>query len=365
MKQLRAQSSDSTVKVTVQTVAQRAKVSVGTVSRVLNDDPTVSLDLSQRVRRSISDLGYKPLRQRRPRLESEGLEGKILGLLTLGMDRSLSRLPVVTAAIDGIREAAQEGGAHLQIVDVPDPNICPDWLKRVKFDGWLIKGAMQGDVWKVVHPELAAQIERQPCVWFHGRPQNAPGWSVGADDWETGALAARYLHEHDHRDVAFLSPKQNHLLLKRRQHGFVATCEELGMSCVVMAKNLESWDFPLERPKSLAAVKSLLDKLLKRKRQPSAVFVPADSVAVLLYRALAERSLRVPDDISVLSVNREEGLIAGLFPSLTTIDIRSEEVGREAVRQLRRLFGEEREAPRQDLQIEPGLVAGDSVRGLR
>ncbi|MEM7009843.1 MAG: LacI family DNA-binding transcriptional regulator [Verrucomicrobiota bacterium] len=351
------------VKVTVQTVAQRAQVSIGTVSRVLNEDPTVGLDLSKRVRQSIDDLGYKPLRRRRTRpAAAEGLEGKTLGLLTLGMDRSLSRLPVVSAAIDGIREVAFEEGAHLQIVDVPDPAVFPNGLKAQRFDGWIIKGAMQGDVWKAVHPELKSRLETQPCVWFHGRPEGAPGWSAGVDDWEAGALAARYFKDLGHTRVAFLSPKQDHILLKRRQHGFVSTCEELGLKCAVMAKNLESWNFPLERPNSLAAVNSLLEELLREPNQPSAIFVPADSVAVLLYRALAERGLNVPEDVSVISVNREEGLIAGLFPSLTTVDIHSEEIGREAVRVLGRLLIADSEASRQDLQIAPQLVPGDSVK---
>ena len=143
------------------------------------------------------------------------------------------------------------------------------------------------------------------------------------------------------------------------------TCEELGMRCRIASRNLQSWSFPLERPKSQAGVASLLDEiLLAQQDRPTAIFVPADSIAVLLYHALAERGLRVPDDISVISVNREEGLIAGLFPSLTTIDIRSEEVGREAVSQLRRLLESNESASRQDLQIDPALVPGDSVKSL-
>jgi len=353
------------MKVTVQTVAEHAEVSVGTVSRVLNRDPSVSPGLSQKVRRCIDDLGYVPLRKKRNREAGRRIQGKTIGLLTLGMDRSLSRLPVVTAAIDGIRREVAGAGANLQLFDCPDPAAAPDWTRRPGCDGWLVKGAMQGNVWMGSHETLQEVLSAVPCVWFHGHPRGAPGWSVGANDWEAGVQAAEHLHEAGHREVAVLSPKPNHSLLVRRQHGFVATCEERGMSCQLASKNLQTWTFPLERPKSLSAVATLLDGLLKRNRTaPSAIFVPADSIAVLLYHALAERGLRIPEDISVLSVNREDGLTAGLFPSLTTIDIRSEEVGREAVRQLRRRFDSPDSASRQDWQIEPVLVPGDSVKSL-
>lgn len=353
------------MKVTVQSVAERAQVSVGTVSRVLNDDPSVSPGLSSRVRQTIQDLGYKPLRKRKTRAEGEGLAGKMLGLVTIGMDRSLSKLPVVTEAIDGIVKAASDAEAGVQIIDVPDPGADPVWLKRARFDGWLIKGAMQGKLWEATHPELRSVLERRPCVWFHGRPRSAPGCGVGANDWEVGALAATHFAEAGHQEVAFLSPKSDHALLKRRQHGFVAQCEELGLECLVVSRNLQSWTFPLEKAKSLQAVDSLLGKLLDQgRRRPSAIFVPADSIAVLLYHALAKRGLSIPDDISVISANHEIGLIAGLFPALTTVDIQSELIGKEAVRLLSRNFEGESEVAIQDVQIDPFLEGGDSVAQL-
>ncbi len=353
------------MKVTIQSVANRAGVSVGTVSRVLNSDPSVSPELSRRVRDSVEALDYKPLRKKKANGDDQfGLEGKTVGLLTLGMDRSLSQLPVVTAAIDGIREALSAKGAQLQLVDAPDPGAACEWTRRVRCDAWLVKGAMQGDLVAATNPKLMDLLRTSPCVWFHGRPERGPGFGAGTNDWEVGVLAATHLHERGHREVAFLSPKNNHALLKRRQHGFAAQCEKLGVHCAVHSRNLQSWTFPLERPKSLAAVSSLLDRVLAAKRKPTAIFVPADSIAALLYRAMAERGLRVPEDISVVSANREEGLIAGLFPTLTTIDIHARQVGTEAVALLERSFQHGADLPPQDIQIAPTLMRGESVRDL-
>lgn len=352
------------MKITIQSVADHAGVSIGSVSRVLNHDPSVSTELSKKVRQSIKTLGYSPLRKRKSGSASDGLAGKTIGLLTLGMDRSLSQLPVVTAAIDGIREQLSGKGANLQWVDAPDPGVLPDWISRTRVDGWLIKGAMQGDLLEATHPRIRDRLDTSTCVWFHGRPRNAPGHSVGVNDWEVGALAANHLYETGHRSVAFLSPKNNHALLKQRQHGFAARCEELGIRLQTASRNLQSWKFPLERPRSLHAVQSLLDSILDRKTSITAIFTPADSIAVLLYHALAERGLTVPDDISVISANREEGLTAGLFPALSTIDIHATQVGRESVTLLERALQGGRDLPPQDLQIAPTLQTADSIKDL-
>ena len=49
---------------TIRDVARHAKVGVGTVSRVLNDSPLVSDEARMRVRKTIDELGYRPVRRR-------------------------------------------------------------------------------------------------------------------------------------------------------------------------------------------------------------------------------------------------------------------------------------------------------------
>jgi DNA-binding LacI/PurR family transcriptional regulator len=63
------------------------------------------------------------------------------------------------------------------------------------------------------------------------------------------------------------------------------------------------------------------------------IHVP-DSVAVLVYRALTVRKVEVAAEISVISANNDEAMIAGLHPRLTTFDVHAESMGRTAVRHL-------------------------------
>lgn len=95
--------------------------------------------------------------------------------------------------------------------------------------------------------------------------------------------------------------------------------------------------------------------------RPTAIIVGADSIAVQIYAALRQLGLKVGRDVSVLSFNHEKPLVMGLNPSLTTIDIHAEAIGRRAVQQLFwRIRNKTDDFPTKIL-VEPGLVEGDSV----
>ncbi len=114
---------------------------------------------------------------------------------------------------------------------------------------------------------------------------------------------------------------------------------------------------------NLREVLPLVDHLLALRPRPTALFVPADSIAVQVYRALALRAVPVGPAMSVLSVNHEHPLLDGLVPRLTTIDIHAEEIGRRAVELLFWRL-EHPEAAESNLHLTPTLVAGDSVAPL-
>jgi LacI family transcriptional regulator len=111
-------------------------------------------------------------------------------------------------------------------------------------------------------------------------------------------------------------------------------------------------------------VQTLIDELLAAQPRPTAIFAAADSVAVLVYRALAVRELRVGRDMSVISGNNDAPLIAGLHPHLTTFDVHAHEMGRLAVRQLAMRMSYPGQLPASELICDPTLVEGESVARL-
>src|SRR5262245_30179427 len=127
---------------TILDVARRAKVSAGTVSRVLNRK-AVAPELVERVRKAVAALNYAPRQRKATMAELRPLEGKNVLVLLLGMDRSLATLPVVATALHGVERALVRSGAHLLIADVPAADHIPDVLRTKRIDAVIIKGALQ------------------------------------------------------------------------------------------------------------------------------------------------------------------------------------------------------------------------------
>jgi LacI family transcriptional regulator len=354
--------------VTIRHVAKAANVSIGTVSRVLKNDPSITPRTSQIVLKAVSDLAYRPLRRRQPPASTLSLQSKSVALVMVGMDRSLGTLPAIAEAVHGAEAALNTAGATLTLFDIPDPSKRSGTDLSRSFDGAIIKGALQGDAVALSDHPVLERLQRIPSVWLLDRPAGVTWGDVaGVDDWQVGAIAARHLFEKGHRRATVINPKPDHVTLSRRQAGFVVTAGLLGMEVGISAESQPGhWAMPLRPTTDVSEVAPLVDRVLHGKESGHrALFCPADSIAVLVYRVLAERGLKVGTDVSVISANNERGLLGALFPTLTSVDIFPRDIGQLAVELLqRRIASPALTAPLQQ-RMEPRLVEGNSVANLK
>jgi LacI family transcriptional regulator len=349
--------------ITVKDVAATASVSLGTVSRVLNGDPSVSTEVRQRVREAVDVLGYTRLRSRTRGNSYSPLKGRNIALVMLGMDRSLVDLPSVAAAIHGAEAALKELGANLLLVDLPKADHLPAAIGRNRIDGLLLKGALQGGLLQNGNLALMQRLSQIPTVWFLGKPTGAWGDVVQSNDRSVGQLAAEHLWQQGHRRLAFLSSKCSHATFAQRQAAFQWHARQLGANVeIVLGEDLQ-WKLPLMTIDAIENVDDLVERLLSAADRPTGLFVPSDAVAAMVYRALAKRGLKVGRDLSLISCNHESTLLAGLYPSLTTIDIHAMHIGCRAVEQLIWRLSH-REVPQDDIGVEPTLRLGESVATL-
>lgn len=130
--------------------------------------------------------------------------------------------------------------------------------------------------------------------------------------------------------------------------------------CLLSRLTVE-WKFPLKAVDGVSLVQRLTDAVLINKPRPTAIFTPADSIAVLVYRSLAIRGVEVGREISLISCNNEVPLTAGLYPALTTVDIRARAVGSRAVDLLKWRIKAGVTEPSIELMTEPVLLLRDSV----
>lgn len=350
---------------TVKDVAKAAEVSVGTVSRVLSGEPNVSAETARRVRDAVKQLGYSPLRKRKPVSDDRRLSRKQVAILLMGMDRSLANLPSVASGIHGVESALSQAGASVLFSDLPQMDRIPELLTFHKTHGLLVKSALQGNLIETADTALLNRMRQLPTVWFLGRPDGADwGDAVESNDMEIGRLAAEYLLDRGHQHMAILDPKPGHVTLGQRSASFHWHASQNGARVERIVGKKSNWSIPLQTVNNVELIDQLIQKLLKLRSKPTAVFCPADSITAMAYHCCARRQIQIGKDLSLISCNNELPLLQGLYPEVTTIDVCAEQIGRQAVDQLIWRL-QHPDAPLVTVSVQPRLVEGMSVVNLK
>lgn len=294
---------------TIRDVAKYAKVSVGTVSNVLNHSPLVRPDTRERVLAAIEALNYHPSAAARS-LNTQLTE-------TIGLVRTELRHsgkpnepdPFVLDLIDGVSMAATDTGIGLTFWTVP---VGPGELKLYQrlvrgrqVDGLILFAIREHD------PRVAfLKQENFPFVVF-GRCNGEQDvhW-IDVDGAYGIELAVQHLVELGHNRIAYVSPPSEQYLAYHRWSGFERGMEAAG-AAIDMNLVVEG-DFT-ERSGQLG-----MHYLLDQSYPPSAVICNNDRMAFGAMRAIQARGLKVGKDISVVGFD-DISLAQYWHPPLTTI----------------------------------------------
>jgi LacI family transcriptional regulator len=355
-------------KVTITDVAKAANVALGTVSRVLNNHADVNAAIRARVLETARTLNYTRIRQRK--ISRDRANGAIVGniaMIFFGMEDTLAQLPVVGAALQGIESALSANGRNLMLASIPKGDRIPPFLLEKRIEGLILKGPNQGALPSEVECELLSHIYRWPHVWLMGRLGNARGDHCNFDTDIAGRLAAEHLVAKGHRRIAYINPKPGQSQFEKLKSAFFTTVSRLGGEAALFESELvEKLEWPLPATTQQLKVNALIDRwaALPAKKRSSALFVPSDRTAVQVYSALERRGMRVGADVSLVSCNNEQSLLADLHPALTTIDVHAEAIGRRAVDQLLWRLAHPMDSLSVQVLTEPTLVERDSVLSL-
>lgn len=352
---------------TITDVAKAADVSLGTVSRVLNNYVDVNADIRARVLEAARKLNYSRLRHRRAAAD-RGVDGGrsvgTIGVIFFGMEDTLAHLPVVGAALQGIEHALAAHGRNLMLANVPAGDRVPPFLAEKRVEGLILKGPNQGLLPSESDCELLAHVYRCPHVWLMGRLSNAHGDHCNFDTDAAGRLVIGHLQAKGHRRVAFLNPKPGQNQFEKLKGSFMAAASLAEVDAMLLeTERQESLAWPLPATTLQENVNALVERWahLPAKSRPTGVFVPSDRTAVQLYSALERRGLRAGRDVSVISCNNEQSLLMDLNPVPTTIDVHAEFIGRRTVDQLLWRMQHPDETTAVQVLVEPALIERESV----
>ncbi|SCL40532.1 DNA-binding transcriptional regulator, LacI/PurR family [Micromonospora pallida] len=327
-------------------VAEKAGVSVKTVSNVVNGYQHVRPTTRARVEQAIAELNYRPnLSARNLRKGRTGVIALAVPELDIPYFAELARHVVVAAAEQGWTVLIdQTGGSREQ--------------ERVAASGigdHLIDGLIFSPL--ALTAEDLAGLDGTPMVLLGERVDHGPADHVMVDN----VAAAREITAHlaglgRHRIAAIGSQRTEEGATARlRLAGYRAALADAGIG----------YDERLVAPASVwhrADGAAAMRDLLAAGVRPDAVFCFNDTLALGALRALHEHALRVPEDVAVAGFDDiEDGRFS--IPTLSTVAPDKERIGRLAVELLAGRIAGDRDAPPRTLTAPYRLELRESTLG--
>lgn len=313
---------------TIYEVAQRADVSIKTVSRVLNGEPNVRPVVRERVLAAVSALGY------RPKMSARGLAGGRSFTLVTFLDEGLTmdhwRIGRSNPYVERLQFAGmlqcREAGYHLlvELLDRHDPRVeqlIQSTLGALNPDGVILTPPISEDA------NVIAVLERSlaPFARLSAAPSDAACLSVTMDERAAAADATNHLLDLGHTRIAFISGGPSFASSALREGGFRSAMAARGVT--VDSTLVIDGDYTFESGKAAAA------RLLDLRSPPTAVFASNDEMALGLVHEANRRNVSIPGDLSVIGF---DDFPAALFsiPPLTTMRQPVGEMGALAVQRL-------------------------------
>jgi len=301
---------------TMRDVARLARVSVTTVSKIVNGRTGVSPRLTQRVEAAIEALDYHPNEVAR--------NLKINRTATIGMVVPHISNPFFANVFRGAEEEAQRHGLSLVLCNSnEDVQVERDLLHM------LICRRVEGILLASASESLARVRRHPPLICFDREPAGFNGRVVVIDNEFAGYEAARHLIELGHRRIAIIAGPETKSTGAQRVKGFCKALQEANLP--IFHEYLRTGDFSLE-----AGYRAGID-LLRLSSPPSAVFACNNEMTLGLMLALKDSGLKCPEHLSVVGFDRFEwfGLMS---PTLTTVIQPSYEMGKRAMVSLLQLI---------------------------
>ncbi|WP_197319330.1 LacI family DNA-binding transcriptional regulator [Saccharomonospora sp. NB11] len=291
-------------------VARLAGVSQQTVSRVLNQHPSVAPGTRTRVLAAIEQLGY------RPNSAARALASKRTRLIgVVGFDTSLYG-PASTLA--GLEQAAHRAGYFVSVASLraPDGDAVQQALQRLTSQS--VEGVVVIAPQRATVDALADAPDDLPLVVVEGG--DGDGRPVVCVDQVAGArLATRHLLDQGAPTVWHVAGPSGWLEAQNRVTGWREELRDAGVAAPE----------PLRGDWSPASGYSA-GQLLAERSDVRAVFVANDQMALGLLRAFHERGVSVPDDVLVAGFD-DVPESAYYTPPLTTVRQDFDAVGRRSI----------------------------------
>ncbi|WP_406245993.1 LacI family DNA-binding transcriptional regulator [Microbacterium sp. M] len=294
----------------IRDVARLAGVSHQTVSRVLNEHPSIRPETKKRVQDAIAVLDYRPNLAARALVTST--------TTTLGILSATIGEFGPTSSIAGIEDAARAEGYSVSTVNLPttSPEAIGEAIRQLGREqvGGIVALAPQVRVFNV----LRGMAVGVPLVSLQ-TASGSDGFTHSADQVAGARSVTEHLIAQGHTDILHLAGPQDWIEAESRMRGYLDALREADLPTFPPIRGDWSADFGYFAGTELA-----------RRRDFTAVFAANDLMAIGLMHGFRDAGLDVPRDVSVVGFD-DIPVAAHVWPPLTTVHQDFPELGRRAV----------------------------------
>lgn len=303
--------------VTIKDVAAHAGVAFKTVSRVVNNDPTVKPKNREKVLKAIDELGYRPNRAAQlTRRKKSGVIGFIAD--------ELLRVPYTFDLIRGAQDLAWNNNKELMVLNVN--------VNKYSVEGalnHLFEHRAEGIIYAAMyHREvtLPPQFSEIPTVLANCFDSRGQYPSIVPDEKEAGREITANMLRKGYKRIAFLNLNENIIAAKLRKEGVEQAFDDAKISSdnlviesVIIGEENEERSVTRERAAEL--IKTF---------KPDAILCGQDPMAVEVYFIAQALGLRVGKDIGIGSFDDWDIIPSLVQPGLTTMALPHYEMGQWA-----------------------------------
>jgi len=320
---------------TIEHIAQLAKVSKATVSRVLNNSPKVTEETREKVMKVIKESGYYPSATAR-RLTTNKAE--TIGLIIPSPQDKTFGNPFYTEILRGFTHQAKiEGYDLLLFINEHKFNYSRLFHDR-RVDGLLLIGVKRND-------KGITQLSKNKFPYIlTGKVDYKDANYVDANNKGGAYQAVSHLTNLGHKRIAYIGGSFEFVFNQERFEGYLSALRD---------HNLEyGKELTMESISTQESGYEAMRKILKSSSIPTAVFAANDLDAIGAMKAIKKKGLKIPEDISLVGFDDIQ-LASYTEPSLTTIRQPIFKMGTTAISLLVQLIeGKEKEPLKVELPTQ-------------
>lgn len=332
---------------TLKDVAQLAGVSTAAVSYALSGKRPISEETRQRIQAAVDQLDYVP------DLNARGLsmrDSKLIGVVipqTEPGDRLMFQNSFYSEVLGSIEYYARQNGYHI-LISATDANESYLTLAMKRnLDGIIVIGMYPDEFYQEM------KKTKIPIVLIDSYCNDHYYHNIRIDDAYGSYMAARYLLENGHRDIAFfVGQLKESGVMKKRLLGYQQALQEFE---VPYRK-----EYVFEGQVDYESGIALADQLLQSQLPVTGIVAAADILAIGTMKGLYEKGKKVPEDYSIVGFDDAE-VARYLTPGLTTVRQQISLKGQRAVELLLKHI-EDPTLPKQEEILPLQLVVRESVK---